>query len=62
VRGAITFLAQHESYHVGQIALLPLFLLAVGYARWTGHWHTVLPDELLFDLIQHASEFGHPGM
>ena len=39
-----------------------LFLLAVGYARWTGHWHTILPDALLFDLVQHASEYGHPGM
>jgi polyferredoxin len=39
-----------------------LFLLAVGYARWAGHWHTPLSDALLFDLIPRATDFGHPGM
>jgi polyferredoxin len=27
---------------------------------WTGHWHTELPERLYFELIPHASEFGHP--
>jgi polyferredoxin len=39
-----------------------LFLIAVGYARWAGHWHTLLPDALLFDLVPRATDFGHPGM
>jgi len=26
----------------------------------TGHWFTILPDALLFDLIPRAREFGHP--
>lgn len=37
-----------------------LFLVAVGYARWAGYWHTTLPDSLLFNLVPRASEFTHP--
>jgi ferredoxin len=36
------------------------FLLIVGYAQLSGHWHTRLPDETLFELIPRAGEFGHP--
>jgi len=39
-----------------------LFLIAVGYARWAGYWHTTLPEALLFDLVPRATDFGHPGM
>jgi len=37
-----------------------LFLGICGYARWTGHWHTVLPDRVYADLVPHANEFTHP--
>jgi polyferredoxin len=37
-----------------------IFVGIVGYARITGHWHTDLPDALLFDLIPRAAEFAHP--
>ncbi len=29
-------------------------------AQVTGHWHTLVPDAVLFDLIPRAAEFGHP--
>lgn len=37
-----------------------LFLGVCAFARWTGHWHTNLPDRLYYDLIPHAREFTHP--
>jgi polyferredoxin len=37
-----------------------LFAGTCGYARWTGHWRTDLPDSAYFELIPHASEFTHP--
>jgi polyferredoxin len=36
------------------------FLLVVGGARLAGHWHTSMPDEMLFRLVPRAGEFGHP--
>ena len=42
------------------VGVAAVFLLAVGLARATGHWFTILPDALLFDLIPRAREFGHP--
>jgi hypothetical protein len=41
-------------------AVAVLFVGVVGLARLTGHWHTVLPDALLFDLVPRAAQFGHP--
>jgi polyferredoxin len=40
--------------------VLAIFLGLAGTARATGHWHTVVPDALYFDLIPRAGEFGHP--
>jgi polyferredoxin len=37
-----------------------LFLLVYGFARWTGHWHTNLPESAYFELVPHANEFTHP--
>ena len=37
-----------------------IFLVVVGVAKATGHWDTIVPDELLFRLIPNASQFGHP--
>jgi len=37
-----------------------LFLGVCGYARWTGHWHTQLPQRVYFELVPHAREFTHP--
>lgn len=42
------------------VAIVVLFLAVVGYARLTGHWHTPLPDAVLFDVIPRAGEFAHP--
>jgi polyferredoxin len=41
-------------------AMAALFFGAVGYARWTGYWHTDVPSRVYFDLIPRAAEFGHP--
>jgi polyferredoxin len=40
--------------------LVGIFVLVVGAARLTGHWHTVLPDDVLLGLIPNAARFGHP--
>ena len=40
--------------------VVALFLGAYGYARWSGHWNTDLPDRMYFELVPHASEFVHP--
>lgn len=37
-----------------------VFLGVVILARATGHWHTVLPDAVYFELIPRAGEFTHP--
>ena len=37
-----------------------LFVGICGYARWTGHWHTNLPEKLYLDLVPRAREFTHP--
>ena len=41
--------------------VLALFLGFVGAAMLTGHWQTLLPDAVYFDIIPNASPFGHPG-
>jgi len=33
----------------------------VGLARATGHWQTVLSDDVYFSLVPRVSSFGHPG-
>ena len=37
-----------------------LFLGFCGYARWSGHWNTDLPDRVYLELIPHVNEFEHP--
>jgi polyferredoxin len=37
-----------------------LFLGVCACARWTGHWHTDLPERMYFELIPRAAEFAHP--
>jgi len=37
-----------------------LFLGFVGYAHWSGHWHTNLPDSVYYNLIPSADAFQHP--
>ena len=37
-----------------------LFFGICGYARWSGHWRTDLPERVYFELIPQASEFEHP--
>jgi len=41
-------------------AVAILFCGIVAGAMWTGYWHTVLPDNVYFDLIPRASHFAHP--
>jgi hypothetical protein len=31
----------------------------VGYAQWSGHWHTTLPERTYFALIPNLSSFAH---
>jgi polyferredoxin len=31
-----------------------------GYARWSGHWRTDVPERVYFDWIPRADEVGHP--
>ncbi len=37
-----------------------LFLGIVGYAQWTGHWRTDIPERVYSALIPRAGEFTHP--
>lgn len=37
-----------------------IFLGVVAIARLTGHWHTLVPDYVYYELIPRANEFGHP--
>lgn len=37
-----------------------VFLAAVGVAKWTGHWHSPIPDAVYQRLIPQAGELGHP--
>lgn len=37
-----------------------IFFGIAGYAQWSGHWHTNLPESVYFDLIPRAHEFSHP--
>ena len=41
-------------------AIAIVFLGVVGYARWSGYWHTNIDDRLYFELIPRASAFAHP--
>jgi len=41
-------------------ALAVIFFGFVGYAQWTGHWHSNIPSQVYFDLIPRAHEFSHP--
>jgi polyferredoxin len=40
--------------------VLAIFVAAVGVAHATGHWHTALPDDVLFSLVPNAHRYGHP--
>lgn len=37
-----------------------IFFGFVGYAQWSGYWHTNLPSSVYLDLIPRAHEFSHP--
>jgi len=37
-----------------------IFVGAYGYAQWSGHWRTDLPDRVYHELIPRANEFQHP--
>ena len=37
-----------------------LFFGLYGWALWTGHWHTSLPDRVYMELVPRANEFSHP--
>jgi len=37
-----------------------LFIGTYVCGRWTGHWNTVLPESVYFELIPHANELAHP--
>ena len=37
-----------------------LFVGICGYARWSGHWHSDVPERVYFQWIPRADEVGHP--
>lgn len=39
-----------------------IFFGVVLFARFTGHWHTNLPEAIYARLVPHANEVTHPGM
>jgi polyferredoxin len=39
---------------------LGVFAGAYGYAQWSGHWRTDLPERAYFELIPRAAQFEHP--
>ena len=42
------------------IGVAAIFLIVVGYARLSGHWHGNTPEHVFFQLIPNASSFSHP--
>jgi polyferredoxin len=41
-------------------AIAVIFFGYVGYAKWTGHWKTLLPQTTYMNLVPRANEFAHP--
>jgi len=41
------------------VGVCAIVLIAVGYARATGAWHTTVPDSVLFELVPNAAAVGH---
>ena len=41
-------------------AVAGLFVGICGYARWSGHWHSDVPERVYFQWIPRAEEVGHP--
>jgi len=41
-------------------AIAAIFLGCVIYAQATGHWATILPQNVLLELVPRANEFAHP--
>jgi polyferredoxin len=62
VRDALALRAPRRRVPAWAVAAVLLGLLTgtVTVARWSGHWHTSLPDAVYFDLIPRASQFEHP--
>jgi polyferredoxin len=40
--------------------VIVVFVAIVGVAKAAGHWDTIVPDDLLFQLVPNASQFSHP--
>jgi polyferredoxin len=40
--------------------ILTVFLVIVGYAKWSGHWQSNIPQQVYFDLVPRSSELAHP--
>lgn len=40
--------------------ILLIFVTAVGAARWTGHWHSEIRNDVYRELVPQANELGHP--
>ena len=62
-RGALEMTAPHRKpvpAWAYAAALAVIFLGFVGYAQWTGHWHSNIPSQVYSDLIPRAHEFSHP--
>ena len=42
------------------IGVAAIFLIVVGYARLSGHWHGNTPEHVFFQLIPNAASYSHP--
>jgi len=42
------------------VVVAGLFVAVCGYARWSGHWRTDVPERVYFDWIPRADELQHP--
>jgi len=60
--GALRFGTPRQPLQPWMVAagIAVVFLGIVTYARLAGHWHSEVPDDVLFQLIPRAAEFGHP--
>jgi polyferredoxin len=62
VRDALALTAARRRVPAWAVAVVVFSLFAgtVTVARWSGHWHTSLPEAVYFELIPKASQFKHP--
>lgn len=60
--GALHLTVARRPWPLRKVAwgVVGIFVLAVGLAKWTGHWHSAIPDATYRRLIPMADELDHP--